>query len=272
MTMTTTRRDSESVPPEQIETLRFLSQFKQRSFRHAYLMILAYFACVALLVLVVNAIFGPASLPVTSVVACLVAVILVNIPTRVTVGSDGVHIAWAGWSRFVAYSDIQAVTVEDRTFNTEHHRAVVMELRNGRRVLLAASIDQTKMVDALGRQLRRTCRRLARTPPWTPTALLASSAESLFGILERASFRAEALNRDVVWEVLEDVAATRAERMAAAIALMDGLSVDERTRLKALADGTADPSTRAAFLAAASGDRDGVESILEMLKSKGKRQ
>ena len=206
-------------------------------------------------------------------IAIVAGLVLANAPTHVIVGHDGLLTTWLGWSRFIAHRDISSVLVADRTFNAIHHRAIVLALRSGTTVLLAAPMGRRAMVESLGKDLRCACSELSRDGAAIPPAMarLAQDGvgESLYGALEPPSFRSDAIDRAQAWQVLENAVARPLERIAAIMVLLESLTEDERRRLGVVADATVNPKIRAAFAAAAQFDRVRLTALLKAVKKGG---
>jgi hypothetical protein len=214
----------------------------------------------------------PAALPV-SVVALLVLFAMVAVPTRVTVGGDGVLLEWLGTARFVAWGSVAAIESLDGS--------VVLALRNpGQRpqrsthgspqrgaswLTLRLSYDhechfseRRWMVDGLQAAWRDYCLRASRQD---------EGATRLFGtaggrtvdwvravrtiVATDGSYRASAMLPERLWRVVEDPSASRVARTGAALALSPTLDAGGIDRLRAAARCCAEPRLRDALSALA---------------------
>jgi hypothetical protein len=189
-----------------------------------------------------------------AVVALLVALLGLVVPTRVNVGADGVHLRWLGTSRFVAWSRVLAVEPFDGgvvlaleggrwlTLRTpsEHDRhdperlAMVERLRAAWRASLQANAEPTPTGI-----VRRLGERGARTRDWV-RAMRALAQE-------QPGYRTSAVPPEGLWRIVESPHADRDARTGAAIALAPSLDAVGRKRLREAAEACAEPRLRIAL-------------------------
>jgi hypothetical protein len=212
------------------------------------------------------------------VLAMLVtAILLVQAPTRVDVGADGVSWRWLGFRRFVPFARIAHVVVT--------RAGVHVRMLDGRTVLLRtarAGARKDQGVDTRDRLAERLVEALARkgtrsNVPETEdeSAALAvakrgrASAEWL-GALRRAgaadggAYRALPVARTALWRLVEDPGVRASERAAAAAALAPGFDASERARIRVIAEASVSPHLRVA-LESADADDERLAPLLDAL-------
>jgi len=190
------------------------------------------------------------------VVGIIVLVVGSALPTRVTVGADGVLLQWLGTMRFVRWSsvaDIQSfehgtvlalakgewLTLRMPAAHEQHHAdrdAMLERMREAWRAHGQGRSDQ-----AAARLVRRAG---GRTREWVRA--VRAIATSWDG------YRAAGIPNDRLWSIVEDPSAGRASRTGAALALAQSLDVDGRARLRGAACSCAEPRLRIALTTAAS--------------------
>lgn len=192
-----------------------------------------------------------------AVIALIVALLGLVVPTRVSVGADGVHLRWLGTSRFVAWSTVLAVEPFDGgvvlaleggrwlTLRTpsDHERhdperfAIVERLRAAWRASQQAHAESvpTAMVRRLGA-------RGARTRDWVRAMRALAN--------EQPGYRSGAVPAEGLWRIVESPHADRDARTGAAIALATSLDAAGRQRLRDAAAACAEPRLRIALATA----------------------
>ncbi len=190
-----------------------------------------------------------------AVVALGVLVVAAAAPTRVTVGADGVLVAWLGTGRFVAWSSVSSIEA------TEH--GLVLALESGEWLTLRTSAGpalQRTERDVLLERMNFAWRACAPERADDPAARLVERAggdtrewvRSVRGISTAWNgYRTAAMPACRLWRVVEDPTADWTSRTGAALALGPSLDVDGRTRLRAAAASCAEPRVRLALKAAA---------------------
>ena len=183
----------------------------------------------------------------------LYGVILVPtvLPQRVDVGHDGVFLRWLGNKRFISFSAIEIVTGSklgvDLFLRGERHVEIRLTQKDGGaegqvNALLARIKEGVAAQAGLTRAdeeafLARTCRDLES---WMRDM-------RALGAGEMGGYRAAAIPRERLWAVVENPAADPSAREGAALALSATLDADDRARLAALAQKTAQPRLRVAL-------------------------
>ncbi len=233
------------------------------------------------LTVAIGLIVGPSVPPVfaVAVVALIVLFAGIVLPTRVVVGGDGVLLRWLGTVRFVPWSRVTDVEPFDGgvllslgpgggdewltlRMPEEHQRyhperdAMVERMFSAFRAHGAATGAET-----LARLLGRSG---GRTRDWV---------REMRGLVRQApGFRVASVPVDRLWRVVEDPRADREARTGAAIALASNLEDDERARLRAVADGCAEPRLRVALATAAreaGAPDDALAEALDALEGEG---
>jgi hypothetical protein len=213
-----------------------------------------------------------------AVVALFVLFSGVAVPTRVTVGADGVLLRWLGTQRFVAWPSVVAVEAFDG--------GVVLALDGGRWLTLrtpAAHERHHPERDAMVERMRTAWRPYAQHDAEEPTARLlrragARTAEwvrSMRGMLPGTShegYRVAAMPPERLWQLVENPRSDRAARTGAALALAPSLDEQGRERLRAAADACAEPRLRlalstAATTAASGGSDEELAALLDAIES-----
>lgn len=189
---------------------------------------------------------------------------------RVTVGADGVLMAWPllRKRRFVPYSKIVALSNEPGTLLfrlVDGKRYEIMTNTSGRAIVLehhAALVERIE--DALAAYRART-----EEPP---LAALERGGRSALGWVKDlralaetsgAGYRAASLPNDELWSVALDPAASEELRIGAGLALRPWLDEAGRVRLRAAAEASASPRIRVVLEAAA--DEPDDDSLSETI-------
>jgi hypothetical protein len=195
----------------------------------------------------------------------------VAVPTRLTVGADGVLLRWLWTERFVAWADVAAVEPFDG--------GVVLALSQGRWITLRTPAapercdpaGQTMVeriqaawraeIGAAGERDEAAARLLqregCRTQEWV------GAMRSIRGTGQEAGYRSAAVPPDLLWRVVEDPGATPTARIGAAVALSRSLDDAGRERLLAASDACVEPRVRIALATTAAG-ADGGHSDEEL--------
>jgi len=193
------------------------------------------------------------------VVASTLAVALLA-PTRVQVGSDGVHIRWLHHKRFVPLADVDHVRIGRVGMGQHAQITVELDLVDGETIAVPvgpprwhedkARILAQRIVDACGShgsssvELSGLIQRRGRDMvTWVRALLAAGSGAS-------ATHRAAPANRERLLRIVEDPSSQSTDRAAASVALHAGLEPDERTRIRIAQQATADPGLRVVLDAA----------------------
>lgn len=181
------------------------------------------------------------------------------LPQRVDVGHDGLFTRWLGNRRFIPFSKVESASLT--------RFGVKLVLRSGRsleirltqkhgeadaeaRALLARIDDGL----AAQRGLSRADEEAYLSRGERDVATWVREMRAL-GAGEMGGYRASAMPRDRLWDVVENASADRSAREGAALALSASLDDDERDRLLDLAQRTASPRLRVA-LSGVSRERD----------------
>jgi hypothetical protein len=233
-----------------------------RSFAHAGGMLA--------LAVILGFVVGPSAPPVLAValVALVVLFAGVMVPTRVTVGGDGVLLRWLGTMRFVAWSRVTDVERYDG--------GVTLTLGNNEWLTLKMPADHERYQperDAMLERMR-AAHRAHGARRGEPAARAFDRAGGRTRDWVRAmralvkptpGFRVAPVPPSRMWQVVEDPRADREARTGAAIALAHALPDEERQRLRAVAAGCAEPRLRLSLATAASEAHATDEALAEAL-------
>ena len=235
------------------------------------------------LTLATGLVVGPSVPPVFAValVALIVLFAGLVLPTRVVVGGDGVLLRWLGTVRFVPWSRVTG----DRAVRWRRHaraRHPRPATKSGSpcgcpRSTSATTRSATRWSSAWSPRGERT-RPLAR--PEAVSRLLGRDGgrtrewvRAMRALVRPAQgFRAASVPAERLWRVVEDPRADRETRTGAAIALAPTLHDADQARLRAVAEGCAEPRLRIALATAAVEARapdDVVAEALDALEAEG---
>jgi hypothetical protein len=161
------------------------------------------------------------------------------------IGTDGLLFLRPFHRRFVAFSEIQSVDLDERS-------KLVVRTRSGttfKRTMPAAAAQAAleaieSSLASVGSPPEALRQRLGRsTTDEDATAWLAR----VRALATSASYRADGLAADVLWRVVDDARASASERAGAAAALDVNATPDERQRLRDIAARMASPRVRVAI-------------------------
>ena len=220
---------------------------------------------------------APAALAL-AVVALFALVLGAVVPTRVTVGADGVLVRWLGTTRFVPWSTVVAIE--------EFDGGIVLALEGGNWLTLRTPADHERHQperSAMIERMRVAWRAHGRTMAGDPAARLVQRAgantrewvKAMRRVVRPAhGYRTPALAPEHLWRVVEDACVDRHARTGAALALAPSLDEDGRYRMRAAACACAEPRLRAALQTAATetgaaAPDDEVAAALDALECEG---
>jgi hypothetical protein len=194
-------------------------------------------------------------------------VVAMSWPTTVSVGADGVAIAWLGRRRFVGYDDIIGVASCDaRLAWGVRRKRLELHLRSGEIVRLGSSRrQQGDDVEEVAERIRQAMESWRPGEPVADEAGLRRrgrstdawlSALRAIGAGAGADHRNAPVPEDRLWRVVEDPTAPPAARAGAAVALGSVLDQRGRARLRGAAGAIAAPKLRVAIETAADGTQD----------------
>ncbi len=190
---------------------------------------------------------GAAAL-VTYIATAFGSVVLLRRVSRIKVGIDGVYVMGSGPAQFTAWTDVDTVRAEGPD----------IVVARGKRELLRLQLhgDDAKRRDALVARFEAAMDAAARTRTDASHVHAAHAAEAATGAGAArflaashgaGDYRAAAVNREQLWEVVEGAAAEPSVRVLAAETLAMGLEGDERARLRVAAEHCAEPKVRVAL-------------------------
>lgn len=196
---------------------------------------------------------------------------------RVTVGADGILMAWPllRRRRFVPYAKIVST----------HHSpgAVVFRLSDGGRYEVMTTTSRRAVTleqhDALVERIEEACTAYRATNDGPPLAALARGGRSALGWVKDlralsetsgSGYRAASLPSDALWAVALDPTASEELRIGAGLALRGALDDEGRVRLHAAAEASASPKLRVVLEEVAEGAYD--ERLGEAIENKRLRR
>jgi hypothetical protein len=203
-------------------------------------------------------------------------VVVLQLPTRVVVGADGILVSWLWRKRFLAHGDVRAV----RPFGSGNAQGVALWSATGAPIKLPVKAQFThaltdQQTDLVTQRIQQAIsayhgsrrERDVRLPErggrplreWIKTLRAAGSGAS-------ADHRTAPLASDELWRIVEDPSADRAARAGAAIAVGGGLDERGRARMRIAAEATAAPDVRGLLTLAAEGaDEERLERALRRI-------
>ena len=200
---------------------------------------------------------------------------LLLMPSKVTVGVDGILVQWLWTRQFIPTKDIIFVKRFDTGYGRNRRRGVELSLP-GRAVQLPMYSDES--IVTLEQRIRDVCALAkSQTHVGDQALVLARGERTLrewmtqlkaLGSGATATLRSAAVMPEHLWRVAEDPARPPIERAAAAIALAPSLGESDKERLGDLAKTTAAPKLRVALERVAEDASDEqVEEALRELES-----
>jgi hypothetical protein len=196
----------------------------------------------------------------------------ITVPTRVVVGGDGVLLRWLGTARFVPWSRVVDIEPFDG--------GIVLALGpdSGEELLTVRMPDDHQRYhperDALLERMVAALRAYGPSSRAEPVTRLFARAggrtrdwvrEMRALIRPVEGFRTASVPVERLWQVVLDPRADREARTGAAVALAPTLPDEDRARLRAVADGCAEPRLRIALVTAATEARAPDETLAEAL-------
>jgi hypothetical protein len=208
---------------------------------------------------------GPAKLPFLALIIALM--VLNSLPSRVSIGADGVLVASTLRRRFYSFSNVARVTATawGIALVTKHGEEVELRMRS--RAAKGAQIHDATTMAIVARIEAGIARMAARGEAGPdPTALVARGSQTyeewvaaLRGLKSGAGYRGAAVAEETLWRVAEDPKVDASTRVGAALALRDDLDEAGRARLRGVMEASASPRVRVALGAIAKETVEDVE-------------
>lgn len=215
--------------------------------------------------------------------------------TRLSVGADGILLRWLWTQRFLGYEEIRSITRFDKVWlgarlgldGWQYTGQVIglrVALRSGEEVLMPITLGSLESTTALPvvplieERLHDAMDAFHRDGTWVDAALLRRGERAVgvwvvalrsIGAGANADLRTAPMPRDRLFRIVEDPALPAIDRAAAAVALGGDLDEQTRTRLRSVADATAEPGLRLAIEKAV-GDEDEAEIEAALTEIEGK--
>jgi hypothetical protein len=158
------------------------------------------------------------------------------LPSRLSIGSDGVSLRWLGWRRFLSFAEVEHVQAKGTSLNLGCRGARPWVVRFGDAEVCEAACAR---IQAATLSLALTRTRSVALPVDPTHAASLSSGES--------AYRIAAVTDDVLAARLRDANLPREQRVAAAKALVQRAPEMARALLAAELRVSADPELRAEF-------------------------
>jgi hypothetical protein len=210
------------------------------------------------------------------VLALLTWAVLSTLPTRVTVGADGLDVRWLRRRRFIPYRSILRVVPAFGQVRVVLADGTTLRLRGQRRSFTPQTRSEHRaMVDRLGTAIEE---HVAASRVQEAVAQLPAPAQDGAGWLREldavqvgveGSYRRAVVSDDALWRVVEDASLDEKTRAGAAVALRKMLDDEGRQRLRVVAEATASPRLRVAFEAASGSEEEAIAQSLEELTTGG---
>jgi hypothetical protein len=205
------------------------------------------------------------------------------VPSKITVGVDGIHTRWLWMKKFIPMSDVRDVVASGdarivirfaggreevlytspvskndvRTYKVQHRDAVLARIREA----LATFRSQGPIADVTGLVGRGTRTR----DEWL------DALRKLRGGKMDGSYREAAVRSEDLFRVIEDPSAPEDARAGAALVLRDTLDDDGRARIRVAADATASPKLRVALDAAVTTTEGDAEQAVSAVGDDGEQ-
>jgi hypothetical protein len=208
---------------------------------------------------------GPFKLPFLALV--LFFLVLNVLPSRVSIGADGVLVASLLRRRFYPFANVARATPTAWGVALVTKQGDEIELRTRARAAKGEQMHDATTMAIVARIeagiARMTARADAGPDPATLVGRGSRSYEewvaSLRSLRSEAGYRAAAVAEETLWRIAEDPKADAEARVGAALALRDSLDEPGRVRLRGVVDASASPRLRVALEAIAKAGVDEQE-------------
>jgi hypothetical protein len=193
-------------------------------------------------------------------------IVLNNLGSTATVGTDGVTTRWLGMDRFVSHRDIVGVELEGGNLIGTRFRAVRLRLASGKTfsVAFAPGPDADAFVERLSGALaayRSRARPVDLSLLSRGTRSHAAWVDHLRAVAHGATAgpRTAVVDPDRLLAVVADPSQPEVVRASAAVAVGRSLGDGERVRVRAIAAASASPKLRVALEHASRDDADAAD-------------
>ncbi|MFT3768694.1 MAG: hypothetical protein QM820_24880 [Minicystis sp.] len=204
-------------------------------------------------------------------------VVVMLMPTKLSVGADGVVLRWFGRDRFIGYGEVAHVLRYDKGWGRSRYIGVTLLLRSGEEVHLpiGQATWQDEIVSIIEERLNEAMEAFHGGAAAADAALLRRGERGVsdwvtalraIGSGANADMRTAPLPRERLFRIVESPTAPAADRAAAAVALGGDLDLESRLRLKRAAEAIAAPRLRVVLETASTGaDQAELEAALTEL-------
>jgi hypothetical protein len=194
------------------------------------------------------------------------------LPTRVSIGTDGILTRWAGKERYTALSDVRAAKVYQEYVQGKYRNGVVLTLANGEELKLPTGQSEFGAADAmrLAHRIQEAQAARQRGASAKAAGTLARGERSILewvrelrrmgaGVVDH---RTPVVPVDRLLSIVEDTAAPAADRAAAALAATATTDAQAKVRIRVAAETTVSPQLRVALLRIAETPPDASDADL----------
>jgi hypothetical protein len=233
-----------------------------------------------------GSVFGPTGMG-AAIAAMLMllpfAIGAMAIPTKITIGADGILTKWLRWRSYFPFSEVVQVGPIDQRVLNKVYRGVQISLRDGSSKFVP--ITQKGWGDddynAVVQRIHEAVDVYRRGNAGTGASVLARNGRSARDWITALRRVGEGANADMrtapvaveqLLRIVEDLGATALARASAAIALAAQGSQIERDRIRIAAEATAAPKLRVALEKASASEIDDQElgeALLELEANEG---
>jgi hypothetical protein len=179
--------------------------------------------------------------------------VLAAVPTKLTVGADGLVLRWLGIRRFISYRDIDRVVIDEGGWVRSRRVGTRVKLRSGKDLVLPSNDPSGADTVDLEARIREAVEAFGATGSAADTALLQRGRRTLsewipalraIGAGANADMRTALVTRERLLSIVRSPVARAADRAAAAVALGSGLDAVDRTALQGATEAIAAPRLR----------------------------
>jgi len=179
--------------------------------------------------------------------------VLAAVPTKLTVGADGLVLTWLGRRRFISYRDIDRVVIDEGGWVRSRRIGARVKLRSGEDLVLPSNQLSGEDTADLEARIREAIEAFGATESAADTALLQRGRRTLsewipalraIGAGANADMRTALVTRERLLSIVRSPVARPADRAAAAVALGSGLDAVDRAALQGATEAIAAPRLR----------------------------
>lgn len=192
------------------------------------------------------------------------------IPTKITIGADGILTKWLRWRSYFPFSEVAQVSPVDQHVLNKVYRGVQITLRDGTSKFLPITQKGwgEEAYDATIERIREAIEVYRAGYAGTNASVLARNGRAprewvtalrQIGEGANADMRTAPVQIEQLLRMVEDLGASAIVRASAAVALAARGSDDDRARIRVAAEATAAPKLRVALEKASTADTEEEE-------------